>query len=822
MKLHQWMTFACACAMAITCWADPPATQPSAERADLAPRHERWMRYPAEVRSVCFDRHRRAWFTLARGVPLDQMKREVERAEKLSVPWVDGVKIFLFDSAGRIWLSPQPQLLLGYDPKSGEWIEKLAVGFKEPGNAPGNREHNFTGAMLEDSEGRIFATDESGCHIYDHGVWTYQTLNDANVAYAPRAVPEPEHGPIGLTRDDDGRVYAWELGGREGGFPGCQVHSRDGWKQILTTAGNPPGRILAIIPLKESQILVCPNGGAAFTLPMFDTPEAETKQIRDEIALLGNDVFATREDAERRLISHGENAVAELKAALGQSPAPEVRLRGRRILKAIEQPGGKPQVDGHTLVVMRAVFHDGVGDAYLWARPGVDPADRRQLELWHLGADGHLASAPAELAENLPLGGMAVDKRGLLSAGQSLVLLKDGKQTELTDVSDGPIQHLYGIDKGGRIYLRTLAGIISIDPAAPETRPTLPITSDAIFAGNVCKTADGKMCARLTDPGHGYLSLFENGKWTELSAPPNEPDFRSFSYIQPLRGGGLIAQQRGHALLFESGQWSVFDDLRKLIEAKSDLLIKQIDNALPGVESPYVIRVDARNAIWWAQPNRLSVWDKGHWLPEADAQIVSPLRDCLPVFGGRLMLLSNRQGQAALAHIESGAITSSAYPAAASSAINWYQNVRNLDIDSTGNCYIPRRDGSVLQFDSHGFRMLPAIGLPRMEDSARRIWFVDPQRHVLTALDPGGSRAEFHDQSLSEQCAIVEDNDHTYWTYTPRGLLHLSLSPDRIIRASGPAYSRGIPSQDITGMWIDPQRNLWLATRVRLYRAQLP
>jgi ligand-binding sensor domain-containing protein len=194
----------------------------------------------------------------------------------------------------------------------------------------------------------------------------------------------------------------------------------------------------------------------------------------------------------------------------------------------------------------------------------------------------------------------------------------------------------------------------------------------------------------------------------------------------------------------------------------------------------------------------------------------------MPVFGGHLMLLSNRQGHAALARIDSGAVTSSAYPAAASNTISWYQNIRNLDVDSAGHCYIPRRDGSVLLFDAHGFHVLPAIGLPRMEDSAHRIWFVDPQRHVLTALDPGGARAEFHDEALSEQCSIVEDKDHTYWTYTPRGLLHLSLGQDGLIQSFGPVYSRGIPSQDLTGMWIDPQRNLWLATRVRLFRAQLP
>jgi hypothetical protein len=808
--------------MALACLGDAPTTREPAERPDLAPLPQRWMRYPAEVSSVCFDRQRRAWFTLAKRTSAEEVKRQVERSEDLAVPWVEGIRIFLFDSAGRIWFSPRRQVLMGYDPRAHQWIERLAVGFKVPGDEGANREHHFTGAMLEDSQGRIFAADQSGCHIYDNGVWTYQPLDDANVAYASSGLPEPEHGPIGLTRDEQGRVYAWEITGRPGGFAGCQVHHKDGWKQILAAEGNPPGRIVAVVPLRGSRVLVCPARSPAFILPVADDPEQEKNQVRDDIALLGNEVFATREAAERRLITHGDDAIAELNAALAKAPPPEVRMRIGRVIKAIGRPGANVQLDGHSLVVTRAIFHEGIGDAYLWSRLGIDPADARKTEVWHVDPDGHIAPAPNGFAENLPNGGLAADSRGLFSAGQSLLLLKDGKCTALTDVFDGPIQKLYGIDRLGRIYLRTYGGVIGIDPAAPEIRPTLPINSYPVFAGGVCMTATGKICAKLTGPDHGFLSLYENGHWTELPVPPNEQDFMGFSYIQPLRDGGLIAKQRGHVLLLEDGHWSVFDDIRNLVEAKAELLVKQLDNSLPGLEDQCRIRLDARHAIWCADNRSLGVWAQGHWLPEADAQIVTPLRDCLPVFGGRLMLLYNREGRAALARIQSGAVTSSPYPAAASLPISWYQNIHNLDVDSTGRCFIPRRDDSVLLFEATGFRVLPDIGLPRLDDAAHRIWFVDPQRHVLTALSRDGARAEFHDASLSEQCAIVEDKDHTYWAYTPRGLVHLSLAHDQLIEAFGPVYSRGIPSLGLCGMWMDPNRILWLSTPDRLYRVQLP
>lgn len=650
-------------------------------------------------------------------------------------------------------------------------------------------------------------------------------MNDGTAAAFPQWRTRPGRPPIGLTRDEQGRVYAWDLGGRRGGFAGCYVHEAGGWRRILETAGNPKGCIVAIIPVKEGRVLVCPYHSPAFIRQMGNAPPGQSKLIDADIALLDDEKFATREEAERRLIGRGDRAVANLKAAIASAAAPEVRMRITRILKAIAEAGARPRVDGRELTVTQAIFHAGPGDAYLWAQSAGDAVASNTPDIWHLDSQGLLVSGPRELLDNPPTGGLAADRHGgLYIAGQSLLLLKDRKQSSLTDVADGPILRIFGLDKDGRIYLQTASGVIGIDPAAPETRPALPVASDAIRQANVCMTADGKMCAKLAGSDHGMLSLFENGHWTEVPTPENDRDQGAFAYIQPLRDGGLIAQQQmtRDALLLEGGRWEVFDDLHKLIEAKSDLLIKQIDNSLPGLDGQCRIRIDARHALWCAEVRHLAVWDSGHWLPEANAQLISPLKDCLPVFGGRLMLLSNRRGRASLARIESGSVTSSFFPAAASQAIAWYEEFRDLDVDAAGRCFLPRRDGSVLLFDASGFRLLPEIGLPRLADSRGRVWFVDSQRQVLTALQPDGRHIEFHDASLTPQCSIVEDKDHTYWLWTPRGLVHLSLEQDRVIRSVGPVYSRGIPATGLTGMWIEPHRTLWLATRERLYRVQLP
>jgi hypothetical protein len=679
--------------------------------------------------------------------------------------------------------------------------------------------------MIEDSEGRVFAVDQRGCHLYDHGTWSYQPFQDSDVRSPGRRPPYDIGVIVALTRDDEGRVYAWNVNRRNSDFHGCLVHGRQGWRKVLETAGTPPGQLAAMIPLRGGRVLVCPGGGPAFIFRGGDGSPEEVHRIRDEIALLGNEAFDTREAAQRRLIGRGEAILPQLRAAMRTSPVPEIRVRAARIINAIEKIGAKPLVDGRELLVRKALCRSGVGDAYLWARPGVDAANPGRSTVWHIDADGLLTPAPAALTEDMPTWGLLADSGGrAFVASDLLLLLKNGRSTALTDWGDGPINRLFGIDRNGRIFFKTPLGVIGVDPESPDTRPALPVTSEPVRPAGVCLTADGKMCAKLAAPGHGFLSLFEHGRWSELPAPNNDPDALGIGYIQPLRDGALIARQIDgrDALLFEGGQWTVFKDLRQLVEAKADLLAKQIDNALPGMGSFQYIRVDARGALWIADKDRLSVWDDGHWAANPNGRIVWPIFDCLPVYGGRLMLVSDRQKQPFMVRIEAGALKASPYPAASNFPFNIYPNIRVLGVDSGGRCYFPQRNEDVLLFEGAGMQRLHAIGLPCLEDSAHRIWFADSMRHVLTMLERDRIRVEFRDESISRESAVVEDKDHTYWTNTSGGLLHLKLRPEGRIETFGPAYSRGIPAVRVRGMWIDAERNLWMWILDRLYRIQLP
>lgn len=104
-------------ALAAICHAGAPTTQPSNARPELSPPPQRWTQYPAEVTSVCFDRQRRPWFMLSspKPVAVEEIKQQVEQAQSLTRPWVEGAQVHLFDSSGRIWLEARPQALLAYD-----------------------------------------------------------------------------------------------------------------------------------------------------------------------------------------------------------------------------------------------------------------------------------------------------------------------------------------------------------------------------------------------------------------------------------------------------------------------------------------------------------------------------------------------------------------------------------------------------------------------------------------------------------------------------------------------------------------------------------
>jgi len=75
-------------------------------RSDLIPKSVYWQVLPSDVRDVKIDRRGRAWFELEGSSSIDDVKRQIESSASSPAPFIRGARIMLFDSAGRIWVTP--------------------------------------------------------------------------------------------------------------------------------------------------------------------------------------------------------------------------------------------------------------------------------------------------------------------------------------------------------------------------------------------------------------------------------------------------------------------------------------------------------------------------------------------------------------------------------------------------------------------------------------------------------------------------------------------------------------------------------------------
>ena len=114
------------------------------------------------------------------------------------------------DSKNRLWVISRLQdRVLGYDPKTKEWIERRPDAF---------RKGKMDQPMYEDKAGRLYVKDSYGMHVLDGKTWTYQLFYERNFKEAKYCdnvfmfFCDAE-----FAEDTDGRVYVWSRWGRGGG-----------------------------------------------------------------------------------------------------------------------------------------------------------------------------------------------------------------------------------------------------------------------------------------------------------------------------------------------------------------------------------------------------------------------------------------------------------------------------------------------------------------------------------------------------------------------------------------------------------------------------
>lgn len=806
-----------------------PGAPAAGQRPGLLPQHVRWQTYPSDVIGVKIDRHGRPWFEVDGTATINEVKSQVEKAMTLKAPWVRGARIMLFDSAGRVWLCPRPGLLLGFDPNSRQWIEREAAG--DRGGDPSSTAASDVsfGSAIEDRDDRIFVGDRGGCHMFDHGRWTYQPFYQLNIAKDlyfgdARRFEEPA-----FAQDAGGRVYAWAPWGRGGctGTLGFWVHERDRWEQVMTEVGQKPGHVGAVVPLGEEQVLVCPESGVVCLMRVDLNDPADAQRLGRDIELLSADDFRQRREAERRIIARGPHVLPKLREALSASRSPEQRARLQQAISVLERKPIEPQINEFRLANARYWGRDARGGVVLWADT-VGPDGRAgRTAAWIVHPPEEVEPAPEAITDWTPQSMLLDSKDRLFLAHyqKGLAVLQGENLARITDDSDLPFDKIVGEDKDGRVYVEGHSQVVAIDLDAPDTRRTLPVAAFELSSNRdmACLDCEGRTLAKLLAPLHSFLRRFDAGHWQDLASPRLSAALEDFTYLQPLRGGGLVVEEQpgGRSYYFDGVDWSEYAGLHELIARNYEALVKRLDNARPGMDAYTKLRLGAGNAIWCVEWGRLAAYDGQRWLTCSSDALhglsLARVRGCVALPGGRgVALWDGRAGYLAQT---------------SASGISLLPLQRPLDegelhggpwVDSRDRLWLPRSPDSAAVLDHDRTDVIPDTGLPRLEDSAGRVWFVNAASKKLVVIGPETQRTEWGDEAITDQTTVVE-NKGLYWFNTTRGLRHLVVvaSTPLSLKGDGAAYERGIPKGPCDGMWLDRDGALWFCTPGRLYRIEV-
>lgn len=800
-------------------------------RGDLVLRHAYWQVLASDVRSVTIDLTGRAWFELDGSATVEQIKAQVERAAGKEAPWVKGAHVLLFDSAGRVWLTAGPNLLLGFDPHARTWIERPAIA-TSPGSPPDAEGHAICGPAIEDGDGRVYVGDRGGCHVFDHGAWSYQPFYGLNVAKGVYFGEARRFYIPSFVRDERGRVFAWTVWGPEGctGTLGVWVHEGTRWHQTLTDVGERAGRISAVVSLPEGKVLICPEAGRVAVARVDFDEKTNLERLRADIELLGARDFRQRRDAEYRVIQQGPHVLPELRAAVERATSPEQRNRLERAIMVLELPPQQPRINDFALANARLAGRDARGNAVLWADT-VGPDGRAgRTAAWVVTPQAQVLPAPEAVTEWAPHS-MLADLAGRLFLARYQkglgVIDRGGKVIHLSDETDIPFDEILGRDRAGRVYVRNRwhVGAINLDVA--DTRRTLPVVVYDLSASRAaaCQDAKGRTVAKLSGPDHPFLSMYRNGRFGDVAVPAGTAWISDVAYLQPLREGGLVAQEQpgGDVFYFDGAAWSVHRSFRALVEKRYEALAAQIDNSRSGVDTYASLRVDARKNVWCVQWDHVDVYDGRQWQTHAlsadRGSAPRPILYCLPVARTGRVVLSDG-AQALLAELTPAGIKTA--PLEAARGAVGAASASGLRVDSRGRAWLPRTDDSATLVEDDRARAVPDTGVPRLEDAAGRVWFVNLARRRVVVMGREGGIHSVAEDALSEDSTIVVESPGSYWVNTRSGLRHLLVDATGKITAEGDYYEKGLPKGPCNAMWVDANRSLWFSGSGRLYRIELP
>jgi streptogramin lyase len=794
-------------------------------RPDLQPRNAYWQVFPSDVRAVKIDNQGKPWLELEGDAPLIQIKEQVENSFRSPAHWVKAARILLFDSTGKIWLTPSRKLLLAFDPKAAQWIERSV-----PNAQSDSSDHDFCGPAIEDKAGRVYIGDRSGCHVFDHGGWSYQPFYELNARSDAYFGPSRQFAIPQFTSDDRGRIFAWATWGTDGctGTLGFWVHEGTQWHQTFTDLGERAGRLSAVVPLQDGKVLLCPESGKVAVAWVDFDESTDLDQLRRDIESLGSRDFHQRRDAEHRILELGPHVLPELRKSLSSSSSPEQRNRLERIITVLEEAPQQPKINDFSLGNARMAGHDNHGNAVLWADTFGPDGRAGRTAAWLITPDARVLPAPEPITEWAPHS-LLTDAHGRLFMARyqkGLGMLDQGHLMQLSDETDIPFDEILGQDAAGRIYVRNKWHVGAINLDVPDTRRTLAVTAFDLSSSRAaaCQDSTGKIVAKLSGADHRFLSVYENGQFVDLPVPAGGAWISDVAYLQPLKNSALVAQEQpgSDVFFFDGKSWRGFRSFRALVELKYQTLIHLIDNRRIGVDSYAGLRVDSHNNIWCMQWDHVDTYDGKAWqsfAPGAGRGLVSrAILYCLPLNNGNVVLSDS--SEVISAQTTAQGINATVLLAGHGGPSSY--SLTGLRIDADGRAWLPRSDDSATVISDHRAQTIEKSGIPRLQDAPGRIWFVDPSARQLIILDRSGARDVVRDEALSDDSTIVQEDRNSFWVNTRSGLRHLVSDERGSFTADGDYFEKAVPKGACNGMWIDPARNLWFSGSGRLYRIALP
>jgi hypothetical protein len=628
--------------------AEMAIAQQQPVRIDIKLTNVRWQFVRREVHSVCVGPDGRTWYQLNPELPgwsLAEIKSRLQREWKEASPQISGVQLALLEPGGRAWfLTDFNRLLLGYDGKT--WVEyrgtskpaNFGGGSPSQGSFLSNRSCRYAG-------NRAWFCASGGIHTFDGREWTVQEFEEA--------VGRPTSAPA-FAVSPDGKI-AVAVYGKDSS---CWAYRDSKWNR-LAPLGNGSIPFGGNCFVTNQGIVWYRYRGGIGSYSLLEAKESAPDKTGEVVAALikqlGNEDFARREEASKKLEEFGPAIRPRLEAALMAAEDVEIKLRLKKLVgKPVRAPEPKlpivATIGKYQVSEVKHLGQDDQGTLYIAAAAIQSEDSKPAPGLLMIDAAGKatLLANPAGMetwwrkGDDLQREVFLVGNRGLWfnplpgASPHACLDLKANKiVAELPELRVGPV---VAVDKEGRAFTSGFhfAGspsVMAYTLDAPEIRPSLPEMKFPIVPTSDPFTAlDGSIWAERKFNG---LSRFDGKDWTAVD--PGEVD-----KLTPATSGeeGVVLYEgarkvfggKGNHYLFQRDKLLGKGNLRNLVKEHRALLAKAFASSRSSQYLPrIVIAADKGENIWLLEENnKVAVLAGDGWLDGAEsikAALMAPFGD---------------------------------------------------------------------------------------------------------------------------------------------------------------------------------------------------